>query len=139
MYLNKSTGSILKMKGNKILPFVFQLTLILGVAAFFQDLLYDYLQVKTNSFHLIYCYLFNYVLTLLFYFTLIYFKERKAGQLGFVFLFSSLIKFVLFFIILAPILNFEGSVRSVTFFSFFVPYATSLFLEIFYIIRLLNK
>lgn len=129
----------MKKKGSKILPFVIQLTLILGLAAFFQDLLYKQFQVSTNSVHLIYCYIFNYILTILFYFALIYFKEKKAGQLGFVFLFSSLIKFVLFFIILAPILNFEGSVKSATFFSFFVPYATSLFLEIFYIIRLLNK
>lgn len=127
------------MKGSRFLPFATQLTLILGLSAFIQDQLYKHLQVNTNSIHLLYCYVFNYTLTLLFYFALIYFKEKKASQLGFVFLFSSLVKFVLFFILLAPILNFEGSVRSATFFSFFVPYSISLFLEIFYIIRLLNK
>jgi hypothetical protein len=130
---------MMKKKRNSSFLFIFQLTVVLGLFALAHSFLYDHFQVKYTKNELVYSYLFNYLITAVFFLAMIYFKDKRSSQLGFVFLFSSLIKFTLFFIILAPVLRFEGSVKSITFASFFVPYSISLFLEIFYIIRLLNK
>ena len=66
-------------------------------------------------------------------------KAKKSTQLGYVFLFSSMIKFGLFFIFIKPLFLESTGVKSPEFFSFFVPYVISVILEIFMIVQSINK
>ncbi len=126
--------------GSKIfLRFFLFLSLMLLVSFFLHAYLQHISGVGFFEKQIITTYLFNYVLTLATFLGLLYFKERRAGQLGFIFLFSSLLKFTLFFVFINP--GFKGGVgvKSPEFTSFFVPYALGLFMEIFQIVRFLNK
>ena len=84
-------------------------------------------------------YLFNYGLTILFFAALIYFQKKQTVQLGFVFLFSSLAKFVLFFALLLPGYGMGEDIDKAKIAPFFIPYSIALFMEINYLVRLLNR
>ena len=115
------------------------LSFVLVLAFFSQAGLQHKFGVGFFEKHLLFCYCFNYILTLLFYIVLYFFKEKKSNQLGFIFLFSSMLKFILFFALIKPLFNSSAGMRSAEFLAFFVPYSISMFLEIFTIIRLINK
>lgn len=124
---------------NSVLLFVLKLLIILTGSFFAHAYLQDRYGVGFYENQLVLCYAFNFVLTLVFFSILTAFIHRNKSNTGFVFLYSSLIKFLLFFIFIYPgYENFNG-VRSPEFASFFVPYALSISLEIYYLIRLLNK
>lgn len=67
------------------------------------------------------------------------FRERFKSQLGFLFLAGSLIKFAIFFLVFNPYYRRDGSVSTIEFTTFFIPYAIGLILETFYLTKLLNK
>lgn len=124
---------------NNVLLFVLKLLIILTASFITHAYLQDYYGVGFYENQLLLCYAFNFVLTLIFFSILTVFIQKNKGNTGFVFLYSSLIKFLLFFIFIYPGYdNFDG-VRSPEFASFFIPYSLSISLEIYYLIRLLNK
>ncbi|MDX2362565.1 MAG: hypothetical protein QNK23_17285 [Crocinitomicaceae bacterium] len=122
-----------------IVQFIVRLTIVLGISFCGHALLQDYLAIGSFEKHIVLTYLFNYVLTIIFFGLMIYMKEKKSNQLGFIFLFSSITKFLLFFVLIAPVIEFTRGLNNPDFAAFFVPYAISLTIEVFYLIRLLNK
>jgi hypothetical protein len=137
-FLNKLVKSIQRMNKTIFSFFTAISTVLLCVFA-----LHSYLQIKMNneafSNNLILNYCFNYLLTIIFFGVLIYYKERKSEQLGFIFLFSSLLKFILFFFFIYPDIQALNGMKNLGFVSFFVPYSICLFTEIYFLIKLLNK
>ena len=127
------------MKSNRRTFFVLVLTIVLILLFFLHGTIQGQLGIGFFEKHLVLNYLFNYLITLAFYFVLLYFKDRRSNQLGFIFLFSSITKFILFFAVIAPQLNFELELKSAQFAAFFVPYSVALFLEIMHVVRLLNR
>lgn len=55
--------------------------------------------------------------------------QRFKDSLGYFFLFGSLFKFIIYFLVFQPVFRDDGEVTRLEFFSFFVPYALSLVVE----------
>ena len=84
-------------------------------------------------------YLFNGVITLTIFSTLIFLKKKYMASLGFFFLAGSLVKIILFFILFRPGYSADGLISNLEFAEFFVPYGVCLFFEVFYMVRVLMK
>jgi hypothetical protein len=84
-------------------------------------------------------YLFNLILALIFIVVYSVFKARISTYLGYYFLYFSLLKFFLFFILIYPNMDRTGGLRSPYFLAFFVPYMICLVHEIVFISREMNK
>ena len=79
---------------------------------------------------LILCYAVNYLMALGIYIALLQLAAQKSPYLGFIFLFGSALKFVVYFLIFDPLFKQDGHLSSYEFFLFFIPYMTSLIAEI---------
>jgi len=88
---------------------------------------------------LFWTYLFNGVITLTIFSTLIFLKKKYMASLGFFFLAGSLVKIILFFILFRPGYSADGLISNLEFAEFFVPYGVCLFFEVFYMVRVLMK
>jgi hypothetical protein len=98
---------------------------------------FGYLRAEFNL--LIVTYTFNFVLTSVFFGLLLFYSKKRNDQLGFIFMFSSLAKIMLFFLLLKPFLQTDEISKSISFWAFFVPYAISLTLECIALVRVLKK
>lgn len=87
---------------------------------------------------LLICYAFNWVWTVAFLALVSFGSETHLKQLGFLFLYMSLAKFVLFLFLIKPLLTLDLGVRSEHFSFFFVPYAISMVYETVSTVRTLN-
>lgn len=65
--------------------------------------------------------------------------KNKVQQIGSVFLMSTGAKFLLFFMLIYPFLEMNGSVKSFSFAAFFIPYAVCLVAEVLIAIRLMRQ
>lgn len=73
---------------------------------------------------------------------LIFIKSRfnkKSSQTGFIFLGGSGLKFLVFFLVFYPFYRLDGTMSTLEFAAFFVPYATCLILEVIYLSKQLNN
>lgn len=84
-------------------------------------------------------YLFNLTLAVIFILVYFVFKARISNHLGYYFLYFSLLKFFLFFILLYPNMDRTEGLRSPYFLAFFIPYVICLVHEIVFISREMNK
>lgn len=78
---------------------------------------------------MILCYAVNYFMALGIYSALLQLASKKSSYLGFIFLFGSALKFLIYFLIIDPIFKLDGSLSTYEFFLFFVPYICSLIVE----------
>ncbi len=119
--------------------FVLLLTVILGASFGIHAYVQDGFRIGAFEKHIILNYCFNYLLTIGVFIALVAFQRKNSDQLGFVFLASSVIKFILFFIFLYPSIKASVGLRSVEFASFFIPYGISVLVEILYLMRALKS
>lgn len=84
-------------------------------------------------------YIVNFLLAVIIYFTLYKLKKKYLEQLGFIFMFGSMLKFLVFFLFFYPVYKTDGKIQPIEFSSFFVPYAISLIFETLGVIRFLKK
>ncbi len=84
-------------------------------------------------------YLVNFALAILIYTSLFLLKEKYLEQLGFIFMFGSMIKFIVFFIFFNPSYKLDGNSSTLEFTSFFIPYAICLIFETLGIIKFLKN
>ena len=66
-------------------------------------------------------------------------KKKQTNILGFVFLAGSLLKFLVYFVYIYPLLTESGELTKPKFFMFFIPYSICLTLEIIFLVRLMNN
>jgi len=78
-------------------------------------------------------------MALVIYSTLLYFSEKQNKNLGFLFMFGSTLKFIVYFLIFDPIFILDGQLTKVEFFMFFVPYFSCLLVETFALIKLMRE
>ena len=83
-------------------------------------------------------YLGNFIITSIVYFVLLFLKEKQSKNLGFVFLFTSFLKFIFFYGALYPSFNQDGIISRIEFFVFFIPFAVSLIFEVRSLVVVLN-
>lgn len=81
----------------------------------------------------------NWLLAVLIFVAIEYFKKINKNALGFLFMAGSLLKFAVFFLVFYPVYKADSYMSSTEFLSFFVPYATCLVFEVAYITKMLNK
>lgn len=84
-------------------------------------------------------YLVNALLAGIIFFSLQKLKEKYKTQIGFLFLFGSAFKFVVFFILFFPSYKADGVMDKMEFAAFFVPYVVCLILETYSLSQMLNK
>lgn len=85
------------------------------------------------------CYLFNTLIALVFLLLLLFVSKQDPSILGWVFLLTSGLKFLLFFTLIYP--GFQADVLSPKqeFLTFLIPYAAAMTLEIYQLIKILNR
>jgi hypothetical protein len=112
-----------------VLAIVFGIHLFILNQLHFQ--LYDNLIVRAYS--------VNLILAFLIYLSLYLLRIKYEHLLGFIFMGGSLLKFIVFFIFFYPIYREDGEVTRIEATSFLIPYLSSLVVETYYLIRLLNN
>ena len=122
----------------KILAFTTQLlaALLLAGALHFAFLHVRKLPLSLNL--LVLGYVVNFVLAVIIYIALKKFAERNQKNLGFLFLFGSVLKFAVFFIVFYPIFKQDGDMSRLEFFTFFAPYFVALIVETAAVSKLLK-
>ena len=83
-------------------------------------------------------YLFNHLITLIFFAGLAMNLKSKDAFIGWLFFITSGIKFLAFFIVIYPLYDLDGSIQKAELFTFFLPYSLCLTTEIHQIIKILN-
>lgn len=84
-------------------------------------------------------YLFHFVATFLVFFFILFVNQTFSEKTGFVFMACSLLKMMAAVIFFIPLIqNGEGSLLNDVL-AFFIPYFIFLFLETFYVLKIINK
>ena len=124
-----------------IIKFFSFLVVILSIVAYGQILILKNNELWSTIIRqgLFLTYLFNGVITLTIFSTLIFLKKKYMASLGFFFLAGSLVKIILFFILFRPGYSADGLISTLELAEFFVPYGVCLFFEVFYMVRVLMK
>tara|TARA_B110000285_G_scaffold23452_1_gene22624 strand:- start:259 stop:645 length:387 start_codon:yes stop_codon:yes gene_type:complete len=122
-----------------LLRFIVVFAAILLISFLIHASTQHYREIGFFEMNIVTSYLFNFILTAVFYFVLLYFRRKRPEQLGFIFLFSSMLKLLLFFAILKPLISNEDGTKTIEFIAFFVPYGISMISETYSIVTLINK
>lgn len=118
-----------------LIRFALLLAIVLSTTFGIQSFVQHTLQIGSFERYIILNYCFNFIFTLVSFAVLLYFKKKNSNQLGFIFMFSSMTKFVLFFVMIYPTINHSHGVKSAEFASFFIPYTICSVLEIIHLTR----
>ena len=84
-------------------------------------------------------YVINAFLAVLIFGLLYRFRQKVKNQIGFLFMAGSLVKFVFFFLLFYPTYKADGEMSGLEFAAFFVPYAIALFLETYFMSKMLKN
>ena len=84
-------------------------------------------------------YFINTLLTIMIVFLLFKLKDKYTNQVGFLFLGSSFVKFLMFFLVFHGAYKADGSIEVLEFLAFFIPYSLCLILETIYLSKWLNE
>ena len=122
-----------------LLRFIVVFGIILIITFLIHASIQHYRGIGFFEMNIVTSYWFNFILTSVFYFVLLYFRRKRPEQLGFIFLFSSMLKLLLFFAILKPLISNEDGTKTIEFITFFVPYGISMICETYSIVTLINK
>ena len=121
LYLLKKLGSVL---------------LVVGVVHYAVCLCASSL-VDLNGFVL--SYLTNFIMTTIALSILYRFRISHTTILGYIFLFTTLVKMIIYSLLIKPKISFLFPDNKQAFFMFFIPYFTALIVEVFLLIKLLNR
>ena len=81
----------------------------------------------------------NVVLAAVGYFTIYKLRLKHPDKLGFIFMGLSGIKFLVFFLLLQPLYSADGTMSTIEFGMFFIPYSVTTAIETVVLVRTLNK
>ena len=96
------------------------------------DYVFDFYQLFVN-------YGVNYLMAVLIFAIMVRVNAKNTAIVGFVFLFGSMFKFLVYFTVLQPMLKIDGELPKTKFFFFFLPYAICLVTEVYFLIKMLNS
>lgn len=122
-----------------ILKFSGFLVIVLSAVFAIHLLVLYILELSLFGDRIITSYFVNIVLGVVIYAVMILLKEKYLNQLGFIFMFGSFFKFIVFFIVLYPFYKADGTISKTEFASFFIPYVMCLIIEITSLSKWLNK
>jgi hypothetical protein len=122
-----------------IVNFLFRITFFSGVVFGLHILVLDYLELPLFDNRIILAYAVNVILAIIIFQFLYIFREKFKNRIGFLFVFGSMLKFALFFILFNSLYRADGIIERPEFFAFFTPYALTLVIEVFSLSKWLNK
>lgn len=124
-----------------ILNFSWKLVAALLITLATQILIYNQLELIISFNALLFSNVFNFFMALLAVFLIYKLRYTHTQSLGYIFLLSTLFKFLGFYLFLSPILNefYSEANRFSGFMLFFTSYVTALIVEIRCLIKLLNE
>jgi hypothetical protein len=128
-----------KTSNHNIVRFTIGLLFLLGVAFPIHGYLQTLWGFHFFGNHLVEDYTFNALFALSFYSFIEWRKKNLGAYLGYAFLFSSVLKFILFLTILYPNYKIDNKLRSADFFAFFIPYAMCLIYETLAMVKRLKE
>ncbi len=112
----------------------------IAVIAFaFHFLVNSLFEIAVEVNQLVYSYSINILLACGVIVLLFLLKKRLRDQLGFIFMFASMLKFVFFFILFYPEYNADGDLTRSEFLTFFIPYVVCLIVESVILSKFLNS
>lgn len=124
-----------------ILNFSWKLVLALALTLALQVFIYHQLALSLHFNALLFSNLFNFFMALFAVILIHRLRHSHTQSLGYIFLLSTLFKFLGFYVFLSPILDefYSEANRFSGFMLFFTSYATALVVEIRALIKLLNE
>lgn len=124
-----------------ILNFSWKLVAALLITLATQILIYNQLELIISFNALLFSNIFNFFMALLAVFLIYKLRYTHTQSLGYIFLLSTLFKFLGFYLFLSPIFNefYSEANRFSGFMLFFTSYVTALIVEIRCLIKLLNE
>ena len=124
-----------------ILNFSWKLVAALLITLATQILIYNQLELIISFNALLFSNIFNFFMALLAVFLIYKLRYTHTQSLGYIFLLSTLFKFLGFYLFLSPILNefYSEANRFSGFMLFFTSYVTALIVEIRCLIKLINE
>lgn len=123
------------MKNRPSKSFFVTLMSVLALVYFLQTNLFD---INWQSFSINKSYIVNFILASLVYVLILRVKEKKPHLTGFVFMAASFCKFLVFFLAFYPDYHLDGGISKIEFSTFFIPYIVSLFIEVAFLIKVLQ-
>jgi hypothetical protein len=100
--------------------------IVVAVAFFIHLLIHNFVEQTIDVYQLIYSYVINTIMAIGVIVLIFLLKKKLRDQLGFVFMGTSMLKFVFFFILFYPIYNADGDLSRLEFLTFFIPYVICL-------------
>lgn len=123
---------------NFILKFVITSFVLLCISLLIHQMLIEKLEENLFTSSLVISYITNYLLAVIIFLVIDKIRLKQTAIIGYIFLFGSLLKFLVYFTLIYPLLTAEGSLTKQKFFFFFIPYAICLIVEAVFLTKLLN-
>lgn len=124
---------------NPFLSFTIKATVLLTVAFCIHLGILKLLKLPIFENRIVLSYGVNLLLIVVVFGALFLLKNKYKSQLGFLFLFGSLFKFAVFFIVFYPFYKADSQISRLEFAAFFVPYSLGLIIETFSLSKWLNE
>tara|TARA_B100001057_G_scaffold426773_1_gene451131 strand:- start:1239 stop:1628 length:390 start_codon:yes stop_codon:yes gene_type:complete len=121
-----------------ILSFTSKLALVLVCVGLMHYLVFELQEIRLNLKMWAFTYLSNFLLAALAILTIYKFRISHTASLGYVFLATSLLKLIVFPLLIQPILVEQCPNSTQAFLLFFIPYFVALMIEISVLLKLLN-
>lgn len=122
-----------------ISKFIKFLIIVLGLVFSLHILILKLLNSIMFENKIILAYSVNIILAIIIYTLFCKFKKMFKNQIGFVFIFGSFLKFILFFLLFNSSYKADGDISKLEFLAFFTPYSLCLIIEIFSMSKELNR
>jgi len=122
-----------------ILSFASKLGLVLVCVGLMHYLAFELQDIRLNLKMWAFTYLSNFLLAAIAILTIYKFRISHTASLGYIFLATSLLKLIVFPLLIQPILVEQCPNSTLVFLLFFVPYFVALMVETSVLIKLLNR
>jgi len=119
--------------------FLIRLFLITTIVFITHLFVLNFFELSVLNDNIVLSYSINTVSAIIIFLLLFILRDKFKNQLGFIFLFGSVIKFGLFIFILYKPFYADGMISRSEFFTFFIPYFFTHTIEIFSLSKWLNK
>ncbi len=126
---------MLKLKNKLFLGFLVIYILIYYIHNYYLNLH----NISEYDVRLIQTYALNGFFVYLLFIIIHFFLDRTKKHIGFIFISFSILKFLLFFILIFPIYKIDDHISRTEILAFFIPYSISILFEIGFLGKLLNN
>jgi len=124
---------------NPLKRFTISLTIVLAVIFGLHITYLHFHSLPLFDNRIIAAYIINYILAISIYLLLYLFRVKLKTHLGFLFMAGSFLKIIFFFVFFYFYYNTDGSINTLEFSSFFIPYAVCLVIDTKSLTHLLNN